>query len=133
MVACLLAGAALYLPLLLLDCYWNLSNWHPRLDWPALVLFVWLLLDLALLRLLLRKARTKIPRAFAFVICLLLLALGLYALPAEPLSTGLFARQAPSPWWYRGARLILLALPALWWWLSAGRIQLLERPKLGAA
>ena len=53
--------------------------------------------------------------------CLALLILGFYVLPSEPLNQGLFARERPSPLWYRGARLGVLALPALFWVLAMFR------------
>ena len=50
--------------------------------------------------------------------CLALLALAVYVLPPEPMTQGLFAREARSPLWYRAARFVLLALPGVFWGLG---------------
>jgi hypothetical protein len=50
--------------------------------------------------------------------------LALYVLPAEPMTQGLFAREHPSPLWYRAARFGLLTMPCIFW-----ALELLRRRK----
>ena len=54
-------------------------------------------------------------RGMSLLLSLFLLGLGAYVSRAEPLSNGLLGREASSPWWYRGARLSVLALPVVFW------------------
>jgi hypothetical protein len=112
-----MASLALYVSLLLLDVYWNLVSWHPRLDWTVLTLMAWTFAATLSLGLLARFTRDKASQVISVSICVLLLSLGAYAFPPEPLSAGLFGRVASSPLWYRGGRLLVMGLPlVLWAW-----------------
>ena len=116
-LGCLVASTALYVSLLLLDIYWNLVSWHPRWDWTVSTLIALTFASTLSLGLLARSPRDRPSRVISLVVCVLLLSLGAYALPPEPLSAGLFGRLASSPLWYRGARLVVMGLPlVLWVW-----------------
>jgi hypothetical protein len=51
----------------------------------------------------------------AILICLLLAALAIAWVHAEPLTGGLLGRTAPSPLWYRLGCSLLLCLPGIFW------------------
>jgi hypothetical protein len=95
-----MASLALYVPLLLLDVYWNLVSWRPRCDWTVLTLMAWTFAATLSLGLLARSTRDKVSQVISVSICVVLLVMGAYAFPPEPLSTGLFGRVASSPLWY---------------------------------
>ena len=111
----LLAAAGLYVALVMLELYWNLYDWQPRLDLRALGLFCGMISVLVAIRFLARAGGNRFSQGVSLVICLALLALGVYVFPAEPITHGMFARESPSPLWYRAARFVLLALPCLFW------------------
>lgn len=111
-------GIGLYVTLVGLEFYWNLYNWEPRSDWRAGVLVLAALVLVAVMGLLARASSDKFSRGVSLFICLALLALGIYVVPAEPSTTGLFAREVSSPVWHRGGRLFLLAMPGLFWVLG---------------
>jgi hypothetical protein len=110
-----LAAAGLYAALVMLELYWNLYDWQPKLDLEALGLIFGMLALLAAIRLLARASGNRFSRGASLVICLALLALAVYVFPPEPRSSGLFAREAPSLFWYRAARFAVLALPSAFW------------------
>jgi hypothetical protein len=114
----LLSAAGLYVALVVLELYWNLYDWQPKLDWEALGLIFGMLALLAAIRLLARASGDRFSRGVSLVICLALLALAVYVFPPEPRTSGLFAREAPSPFWYRAARFVVLALPSVFWGLG---------------
>ena len=118
----LVAAFALWVLLVVLEIYWNLYDWQPKADSIALGLGFGIFSAVACMWLLARVTRQVAARGASLVICLALLVLGVYILPAEPLSTGLFARERASPLWYRGGRLAVLALPALCWVLAMSRM-----------
>src|ERR1051325_1594491 len=113
--AWLLLAGALYLPLLLLELYWNIISWRPTWDWRALLLLLWMAAVLLGFSTLARVNCHPTARISSLLICLSLFALGVYVTPAEPLSTGIFGRVASSPFWYRDARLFLMAVPLCMW------------------
>lgn len=115
MVAWLVAWSALYILLLALELYWNFFDWFPRFDLKAVSLVVALLVSLAATWRLARASLDRITRMFSLAGCLALLGLGLYVLPPEAKTEGLFARQLPSPFWYRGGRLLAMSCPSLFW------------------
>lgn len=102
-----------YAGFLVLELYWNFAEWKPRGDWVTWVLLGWIASTLVALWLLARIGRNRIGEAAAILSSVALLVLGLIAFPAEPLSEGLFGREASSPLWYRGTRTLLMALPLL--------------------
>ena len=114
----LLAAAGLYVALVMLELYWNLYDWQPRLDLRALGLFCGMVTVLVAIRFLARADGNRLSRGVSLVICLALLALGVYVFPAEPITHGMFARETPSPLWYRAGRFVLLALPSVFWGLG---------------
>jgi uncharacterized membrane protein len=114
----LLATAGLYVALVMLELYWNLYEWEPRLDLRALGLFCGMVAVLATIRVLARAEGNRFSQGVSLAICLALLALGVYVFPAEPITHGMFAREMPSPLWYRAGRFVLLALPCLFWGLG---------------
>ena len=117
LVACL----ALWVLLVVLEIRWNLFDWQPKVDSLALGFGFGVSLVVACMWLLACASRKLAARGVSLVMCLALLVLGVYVLPAEPLSQGLFSRERVSPLWYRGGRLALLALPALFWRLAIFR------------
>src|SRR5207248_10921725 len=102
----LAATLVLYLGLLLLDVYWNLVSWHPRWDSVVLLVLFSLATATAGFALLARASYDRLTRSVSLILCGALLALGIYSCPAEALGTGLFGRDAASPVWYRGVRLL---------------------------
>jgi hypothetical protein len=110
-----LAAGGLYLPLLLLDVYWNLVRWHPRLDWMGSALLVWVLAAIVAIAWLVRVAQDPVSRGVSLALSVFLVGLGAYACQPEPLTTGLFERESSSPLWYRGARLLIMGLPFIIW------------------
>jgi hypothetical protein len=118
-----LAVALLWLPLLLLDVYWNLISWHPKWDSTVLLLFVWIVVVLGGMRLLAGLTRDPISHSTSLLLGLGLLCLGVYACPPEPLSSEWFGRLEASPAWYRALRLVVMAFP-LWLQLIGRRTPL---------
>jgi hypothetical protein len=114
----LLAGVGLYMALVILELYWNLYNWQPIVDLRASGLILGVLALLAVIRWLARTTCDRVSQGLSLLICLALLAVAVYVFPPEPPTQGLFAREAPSPLWYRAARLVLLGLPSLFWALG---------------
>ena len=123
----LVAAFALWVLLVALEIYWNLRDWQPRLDSRFMAIGLGVSAALAVMWMLARVGRQRSARAVALVICLALLSLGVYVLPAEPLTSGLFAREIQSPLWYRGGRLGVLALPMLFWTLALFRLNTTAR------
>ena len=113
-----LLAVALYLPLLLLDVYWNIVTWRPEWDGTALFLLVWIGAAAAGCYWMARASRDRLTRVVSLLICMALLALGVYVCRAEPMSFGMFGRETSSPWWYRAGRLLVLGTPALLWCLT---------------
>ena len=111
----LLAAAGLYAALVMLELYWNLYDWQPKVDFNAAGLIFGVVVVLGAIRLLARASRDRFSRSVSLVICLTLLAVAVYVVPAEAITAGLFAREAPSPFWYRAARFVALALPSVLW------------------
>ncbi len=105
----------IYLVLLGLELDWNLVDWSPRADWRTGVLLLGGTAGLFATWFLSGAAHNRVVRALCFLAPLALLGLGIYVLPPEPLTHGLFARSSASPLWYRGGRLLITALPALFW------------------
>lgn len=117
----LLATAALYVTLVALELYWNLFTWRPQGDLRAAGMLVAIAGFLAAIHFLARTGSDSLTRFVSLAACLALLAIGAYVLPPEPITTGLFARAEPSPFWYRAGRLVLFALPTLFWCLALRR------------
>ena len=114
----LLAAAGLYVALVMLELYWNLFDWQPRLDLKGSGLIFGILAVLAVIWFLARASHDRFSQAVSLAACLALLAIAVYVLPAEAMTQGLFAREAPSPFWYRAGRFVLLALPSVFWGLG---------------
>jgi hypothetical protein len=118
-------GLGLYAGLVGLELYWNLFDWRPRLDANALALTLVLLALVAASWFLARATADALTQTVAIVVCLALFAIGLYVLPPEAIKAGLFARTAPSPWWYRVVRWGGLCLPGAFfgcWQFRAKRL-----------
>ena len=105
--------ASIYLAALLIDVYWNLSNWRPQGDWVTIALFSWLTAGIAGAWLLTGASRSMVTRTLSLLACLSLLGLGAHSMPPEPPGEGWLGRDQSSPVWYRTARLVVMALPAL--------------------
>jgi hypothetical protein len=108
----------LYAALVMLELYWNFYDWQPRVDFKAFGLIFGMLAILAAIHYLARASCDRLSQGVSLMACLALLALAVYVFPPEPLTGGLFARAAVSPFWYRGARFVLLGLPGLFWVLA---------------
>lgn len=117
-VGWLIAAAVLYLLLVALEVYWNLYTWEPRANLVGAGLVIGALLVIASIWFLARATQDRISRCISLCICCALLVLAVYLLPAEPFTTGLFARDLASPLWYRAGRFLLLAAPAAFWVLA---------------
>jgi len=109
------ALVGLYLPLLWLDVAWNLARWHPQLNGDTVAALVWIMLVLVALWFLALAIQDRFSRSLSLTGCLAFLVVAAHALPAEPLTTGLFAREVPSPLWYRLGRFAIMAVPMLFW------------------
>jgi hypothetical protein len=114
----LVAAAGLYVALVMLEIYWNLFDWQPRLDLKATGLIFGILAVLAVIRFLARASCDRFSQGMSLAACLALLALAVYVFSPEPITQGLFARESPSPLWYRAARFVALALPSVYWGLG---------------
>jgi len=110
-----MAALALWALLVVLEVYWNLYDWQPKLDSRALGMGLAVVLALTGMLLLARVRRQRAARTVSLFVCVALLGLGIYVLPPEPLSSGLFARERISPASYRVGRLFVLASPVLFW------------------
>lgn len=111
----LLAGTGLYLGCLVLEYYWNFAEWRPRWDWITGAILVWISASSAVLYLLSSIPAGRVSAAISLLACLSLAVVAGIALPPEPLREGLFGREVSSPLWYRGGRLLVMALPMAWW------------------
>jgi len=116
--ACYLLCAGLYASLVLLDIQWNLPRWDPYLSGFSLVNLVFIAGFVLLVLLLFRARVTRLSRVISLLPCFALAALGLYFFKAEPITSGLFARDEPSPFWYRGGRCVVLCAPVMIWSVS---------------
>jgi hypothetical protein len=114
-VGWIIALVAHYIILVALEFHWNLFCWFPHLDLQSCSLAVALLGVLAGTWHLARLPQNRFARIFSLAGCLALAGLGVYVLPAEPKSEGLFSRQLPSPLWYRGGRFVAMTCPGLFW------------------
>ena len=119
----LMSAAALYAAVVLLELYWNFYDWQPKLDLNASGLILGMLALLAAIWYLARACGDRFSRGASLAICLALLALAIYVVPPEPMTQGLFAREVPSPMWYRAGRFFALALPSVFWGLGVIRRQ----------
>ena len=111
----LVAALALYVALLILDLYWNLYDWQPKVDSIAVGLIIGVCAVLVAVRFLVRATSHRIGQGLSLVLCFALLALAFYVFPPEPLTQGLFAREHSSPLWYRAGRFVALASPSVLW------------------
>jgi hypothetical protein len=105
----------LYAAIVALDLYWNVPDWQPRWDSYGLLMVWCAYASAVLLSALAVLAQNKIGRVLAIFVTAALLALGIYLVPAEPLSPGFLGRETASPLWYRTGRAGLLSLPACCW------------------
>jgi len=100
-IAWVLAVAGLYVGLVILEFYWNVPEWQPRLDFRALVLIWWVMATLAFICFLARISDGPLTQAVSLLLCLALCALAVHVFPPEAAKTGLFGRESPSALWYR--------------------------------
>jgi hypothetical protein len=114
-VGWLLAVLGLYAGLVGLEYYWNVPDWQPYPDSIALALAFWIMLMLFWTWFLARASKGRLCLGLALLPCLALLALAVYVAGPEPLKSGFLGREAHSPVWYRGGRVLLLCLPAVFW------------------
>jgi hypothetical protein len=129
----IITTAGLYAGLVLLDFYWNVPAWHPVGDSIGWFLVAWLGAMLVPYWHLSRASVNRAARIFSFLICIGLALLALHVLPGEALKSGMFARPAASPWWYRGGLAIILGSPGLFWFAGWLRRRRLSEPKDGTA
>ena len=111
----IVAALGLYLAVLGLEFTWNAYNWHPTLDLVGGSMLLGVSVSLLVLAMLARASCDWLSRSASLIVSLALVVLGVYTLPAEPLSQGLFGRESPSPVWYRAGRLLIMALPLVFW------------------
>jgi len=111
----LVAALSLWALLVVLEVYWNLYDWQPILDLRSVGLGFGICLAVAGMLLLALAPRQHAACIVSLIICFALLALAVYVLPPEPTTSGLFARERPSPAWYRFGRFVLLAAPMMCW------------------
>ena len=104
---------ALFYFVLMLDFHWNFFDWLPELDLETAAYILGIFVAVAAVWFLGRVSRDKISRVVAALACLALALLAIFWYPAEPTSHGLFGRIQPSPFWFRGGRVLLLCVPAV--------------------
>ena len=118
----ILAIAGLYAGVAGLEVYWNITDWRPAYDSIAAFLLAWCAAMLMAIGWLARRRdQGRIALMASIILGVLLAALSIHTLPAEPVSIGLFGRTQSSPFWYRGSRAIVLLAPlalGLWGWRS---------------
>ena len=117
----LLSVVGLYAAVLILELYWNFFDWQPELNLKTWGSLAAMFCALVAMRFLAWATRDRISQGVSLVLCLSHLALGIYVFPAEPITQGLFARERPSPLWYRAGRFFVLAGPAAFWILALRR------------
>ena len=132
------ASLALCFALLLTDCLWNMFDWNPQWDARGALYGFGVLTMLVAIWFLARATRDKVSLTVSFIVCLMLVGLALYAFDPEPTTAAdmpakgsdllgpFFVRHASSPLWYREARLVLMTLPGMFWfvWLMRNRLRL---------
>ncbi len=114
-IAWIFAAIGMYGGFLGLEFCWNVPFWDPGESGAAWLIIAGLVLLLLLFWFLSQAPVNRVVRIFSLLICLSLVALAIYILPAEATKPGLFARPTPSALWYRGGRAVFLALPAVFW------------------
>ena len=119
-LAWLALGAVLFGATAYLDLDLNLFDWTPGVE-PGTVLALGVgLLCVAVVIPLGRITRHTVCTLAAWLVVVALAGFGLYLLPAESLQPDvILGRDRASPFWYRGGRALVLALPAL---LLLGRL-----------
>lgn len=121
MVGWLLAVVGLYAAVVILELYWNFFDWQPKLNLKTWSSLVGIFCAVAAIRYLALATHDRISRGVSLVLCQSLLALGIYVCPVEPITKGLFAREKPSPLWYRAGRVVVLAVPSAFWMFALQR------------
>jgi hypothetical protein len=101
--------------LVILELYWNLFDWQPRIDSKAMGLVAGLCSAVIAMFLLSQINQGRLSQFVSLLLCLALLALAVYVFPAEPITQGMFGRREASPLWYRAARFVVMVLPLSFW------------------
>ncbi len=126
----LTAIISVYVLLVVLEYLWNWFAWRPYLDTVVLGVLATLVLALAGSFLCVRASRDRVSGILSLLAAIALLLIGLRTLAAEPVTTGMFARNEGSPLCYRAGRLIVTALPLIFW--LGFRLRRRARPAAGS-
>lgn len=114
-VAWLAASYGLCSVLVGLEIHWNFFNWSPRWDAQSAFFAGNIAAILGCLWFLTEATRDRVTQVMAVILCLLLAALAIVWVHAEPLTGGILGRTAPSPLWYRLGCSLVLCLPGMFW------------------
>jgi hypothetical protein len=114
-VGWLVTVGALCAAVTMIDLHWNLFFWYPSLDFIAMACGLGILGALVVICFLARFSRDQVSQVISLILCLSLLGLAIYWLPAEATDPGFFGRTRSSPLWFRGGRVFLLSVPGLFW------------------
>lgn len=98
-----------------LDFHWNFLDWSPAWDFGTIAMFLGILVAVATIWFLAKASRDKASRAVSLLACLLVAGLAVAWFPAEATGQGFLARTQPSPFWFRGGRVLLLCVPGVFW------------------
>jgi amino acid permease len=101
--------------MVLLELDWNLYDWEPQFDFKGIASVIVSVAVLAIIYFLARSTRDRFSKTVSFLLVVTLAGISIYTFPRETQTSGLFARQSPSPLWYRGGRLLLMILPGVFW------------------
>lgn len=129
------AGLLLCFALFLIDSFWNMFDWNPQWDVRSAIPIVGVLTMLIAIWFLARATHDNVSLTASFIVCLMLIGVGLYGFNSEPITADvpakggvlfgpIFVRHASSPLWYREARLVLLTLPSVFWFVCLMRNRL---------
>jgi len=116
-----LGAAVLFLSALQwLEWSWNLFSWRfnmDLLDLNAVACAAGILLALSAIWFLAKATRDRVTWGVSALLCLAFVGIAIAKFPAEAVSqAGNFgARGEASPLWYRGGRVLLMCLPAVFW------------------
>jgi hypothetical protein len=114
-LAWLAASYGLCSVLVELEFHWNFFNWSPKLDAQSVFFASNITAILGCLWFLTEATRDRVSQVVAVLICLLLTALAIVWVHAEPLTGGILGRTAPSPLWYRLGCSLMLCVPGMFW------------------
>ncbi len=113
-----------YWAMTMLDLLWNFFDWSPKFDPDVVMAGLEIAGSILAIWLLARITRDKVSQTGSCVLCVILVAVAVVWAWPETVSDphffksygeALLARRSPSPLWFRGGRVLVMALPAMFW------------------